>query len=219
MQLMGFDVRPGSDYMLHLDVKTMCYSWTSMKNGEVNVTLTYRLSNEAGETLIPTTTVNASATLAGAEQFGVGMGRVYAMALRKIDWSRIAKQLKIAKSAAKEKNAQVTGQGDTALEHTIIRWFITSSPQGADVSWRVISSTPEVKNTNSNYVGATPYETTESFDIKGLTYNNSGNVQIEVTCERPDYLPQKKRFNLQQAIDQKEISAQFNLVKETSEPE
>lgn len=61
-----------------------------------------------------------------------------------------------------------------------------------------------------------PYESTESFDIKGLTYNNSGNVQIEVTCERPGYLPQKKRFNLRQVIDQKEISAQFNLVKEST---
>lgn len=80
-----------------------------------------------------------------------------------------------------------------------------------------MSSTPDVKNTNSNYVGSTPYESTESFDIKGLTYNNSDNVQIEVTCERPDYLPQKKRFNLRQVIDQKEISAQFNLVKEATD--
>lgn len=70
---------------------------------------------------------------------------------------------------------------------------------------------------HSNYVGSTPYESTESFDIKGLTYNNSDNVQIEVTCERPDYLPQKKRFNLRQVIDQKEISAQFNLVKEATD--
>lgn len=92
--------------------------------------------------------------------------------------------------------------------------MIISNPQGADVSWRVVSSTTEVSNTNSSFVGTTPYESTESFDIKGLSYENSGNVQIEVMCERPGYLPQKKRFNLRQVIDQKEISAKFNLVKD-----
>ncbi|MDE5998545.1 MAG: hypothetical protein K2H04_00475, partial [Bacteroidaceae bacterium] len=104
--------------------------------------------------------------------------------------------------------------GDTALEHTVIRWYITSAPQGADVSWRVVSSTPDVSNTNSCFVGSTPYETTESFDIKGMTYNNSGNIQIEVSCEKPGYITQRKRFNLRQAIDQKEISAKFNLIKD-----
>ncbi len=63
-------------------------------------------------------------------------------------------------------------------------------------------------------MGSTPYETTETFDVKGLTFNNSGNVQIEVVCEKPGYIAQKKRFNLRQAIEQKEISTKFNLVKE-----
>ena len=113
-----------------------------------------------------------------------------------------------------ERNSRVVGDGNTALEHTIIRWYIISSPMGADVSWRVISSTPDVKNTNAAYVGTTPYETTEAFDIRGLRYQNSGDVQIEITCEKPGYLPQRRRFNVRQAIDQKEISAKFNLVRE-----
>lgn len=113
-----------------------------------------------------------------------------------------------------ERNSRVVGDGNTALEHTIIRWYIISSPMGADVSWRVISSTPDVKNTNASYVGTTPYETTEAFDIRGLRYQNSGDVQIEITCEKLGYLPQRRRFNVRQAIDQKEISAKFNLVRE-----
>ena len=96
----------------------------------------------------------------------------------------------------------------------MIRWYIDSAPKGADVSFRIVSSTPDVKNTNSNYVGSTPYETTETFDVKGLTYNNSGNVQVEVVCEKAGYITQKKRFNLRQVIDQKEISTKFNLIKE-----
>ena len=115
--------------------------------------------------------------------------------------------------AAKASN-KVTGDGSTTLENTVIRWYIDSYPKGADVFTRVISSTPDVKNSNQNYVGTTPYETTEAFDIKGLSLNNAGDVQIEVTCEKPGYLSQKKRFNVLQAIDQKEISTKFNLVKD-----
>lgn len=145
------------------------------------------------------------------------LGKSYAQALNGIEWDRVASALKVAKNARQEANKQVTGEGNTALEHTVIRWYIDSKPKGADVSWRVVSSTPDVSNSMSNYVGNTPYETTESFDIQGLTYNNSGNVQIEVTCERNGYIPQKKRFNLRQVIDQKEISAKFNLVKDDEE--
>lgn len=119
-----------------------------------------------------------------------------------------------ASKPSQEANKQVQGEGNTSLESTVIRWYLDSAPKGADISLRIVSSTPEVKNTNQNYVGSTPYETTETFDIVGLTYNNSGNVQIEVTCEKAGYITQKKRFNLRQAIDQKEISTKFNLIKE-----
>ncbi|MDE5568627.1 MAG: hypothetical protein K2J12_09330 [Muribaculaceae bacterium] len=142
------------------------------------------------------------------------LDKAYSKALADIDWNSIAGYLQVHRRADQEAQRKVQGDGDTALEHTVIRWYIASTPAGADVSWRVISSTPDVKNTNSTYVGTTPYETTESFDIRGLKFENSGNVQIEVTCEKAGYLPQKKRFNLRQAIEQKEISAKFNLVKD-----
>lgn len=157
---------------------------------------------------------NAKNRAVFAELFGQGFGRAYAAALDKINWDRIAKCLTVADTPKQEANAQVTGAGDTALEHTVIRWYIISAPQGADVMWRVVSSTPDVANTNFNFVGSTPYETTESFDIKGMTYNNAGNIQIEISCEKPGYITQRKRFNLRQAIDQKEISTKFNLIKD-----
>ena len=214
MQQMRFDVANSADYTFNVNITTFKLKWIDKKTAEVEVRLTYRLVNEANETLVPATTVSSTITLAQTEQFGNGFGRGYADALRKINWDRIADCLRVAKQAKQEANAQVTGAGDTALEHTVIRWYIVSAPQGADVSWRVVSSTPDVANTNSNFVGSTPYESTESFDIKGLTYNNSGNVQIEVSCEKPGYLTQRKRFNLRQVIDQKEISAKFNLIKD-----
>lgn len=105
--------------------------------------------------------------------------------------------------------------GQSALERTIIRWFFDSAPQGARVFWRVVSSIPdEVKNTNELYLGTTPYEDTRSFNILGLTYENSRDVQIEIKLKRQGYMEQTKRFNVRQAIDQQEISSFFDLVKE-----
>ena len=105
--------------------------------------------------------------------------------------------------------------GGTALERTIIRWYFDSAPRGARVFWRVISSVPaEVKNTNELFLGTTPFEETRSFNILGLTYVNSRDVQIEVKVSRKGYVDQVKRFNVRQAIDQQEISSFFDLVEE-----
>lgn len=179
--------------------------------------ISWELLNSDYQQVLAPTTSTGRGSANSLEKLYVPYGEAFVQALDGIDWDRIASQLKVAKTARQEKNKEVTGAGNTALEHTVIRWYIISKPQGADVSWRVVSSTPDVANTNANFIGTTPYESTEAFDIKGLTYNNSGNVQIEVTCEKEGYIPQKKRFNLRQAIDQKEISAKFNLVKESEE--
>lgn len=104
--------------------------------------------------------------------------------------------------------------GRTDLERTIIRWYFDSEPRGARVFWRVVSSVPdEVKNTNDLYLGTTPYEDTRSFNILGLTYENSRDVQIEIKVVRPGYIDQIKRFNVRQAIDQQEISSFYDMVK------
>lgn len=103
--------------------------------------------------------------------------------------------------------------GQTALEQTIIRWAIDSDPQGARVFYRVLSSIPTVvKNTNETYLMTTPYEETRSFNILGLTYENSRDVQIEIKVVKTGYEAQVKRFNVRQAIDQQEISSFFMLV-------
>lgn len=129
-------------------------------------------------------------------------------------------------SASKEKDTTIPAgeaqrsvsrdrAGKTALERTIIRWYFDSAPQGARVFWRVISSVPDqVKNTNELWLGTTPFEETRSFNIQGLTYENSRDVQIEVKVKCKGYVEQNKRFNVRQAIDQQEISSFFDLVEE-----
>lgn len=113
-----------------------------------------------------------------------------------------------------EPTKQVEGLGTTALEQMIVRWDIQSRPQGADIFWRVVSKTPDVKSTNNKYLMTTPYEATKAIDIKGLTYQTSSNVRIILRCEKDGYMPQEKEFDVRMVLDQEEISAFFRLVKE-----
>lgn len=220
MRTLGFnlDADVATDYMMTLAVKEFNVSWLSGIGWAAVVELGIEVYDNHRQLVYPNVSAVGRANIQGsASDFTLASNvanKAYANALEDIDWDRIAFFLKKAASPKSEGNKQVSGDGNTALESTVIRWYLDSSPKGADVSMRVVSSTPDVKNTNQNYVGSTPYETTETFDIKGLTYNNSGNVQIEVTCEKAGYVTQKKRFNLRQAIDQKEISTKFNLIKE-----
>ncbi|WP_298064047.1 hypothetical protein [uncultured Rikenella sp.] len=217
MRTMGFnlDADVSTDYLLTLSIREFNLSLLSGVGWSGTVQLNVTVHDQNGKTVYPSVVAVGRANMRG--NFSVAaqtLNTAYANALRDIDWDRIAFFLKRAAAPSLEKNKQVTGAGNTALESTVIRWYIDSAPKGADISIRVVSSTPDVKNTNQNYVGSTPYETTETFDIKGLTFNNSGDVQIEVTCEKPGYITQRRRFNLRQAIEQKEISTKFNLIKE-----
>ncbi len=108
--------------------------------------------------------------------------------------------------------------GQSELERTVLRWYFDSDPRGARIFWRVISSIPAVvKNTNELYLTTTPYEETRSFNIQGLTYENSRDVQIEIKVTKRGYEDQIKRFNVRQAIDQQEISSFFELVEKEME--
>ena len=118
------------------------------------------------------------------------------------------------KLAKIEPTKKVEGLGETVLEQMIVRWDVQSRPQGADIFWRVVSKTPEVKSTNNKYLMTTPYEATKALDIKGLTYQTSGNVRIILRCEKDGYMPQEKEFDVRMVLDQEEISAFFRLVPE-----
>lgn len=201
------------NYSLRVEVKRFQIAYRKDNSSTTVVELEYTLADPDNRTLLRQTSrgrFQTSAMLNESKKFD----RAFSEALENMQWNDIAGYLRINKRADQEPTKKVQGDGNTALEHSIIRWNVVSSPAGADVYWRVVSSTPDVKNTNASYLGTTPYESTESFDIRGLTYENAGNIQIEIKCERNGYLPQTRRFNLLQVIDQKEISTKFNLVKD-----
>ncbi len=170
--------------------------------------------NSEMKQVYPRTTVTGRDIVNDNTYGATALNNAYVKALENIDWDRVAYFTRKAKSASDEKNKQVSGEGDTALENTVILWYIESAPMGADVFWRIVSSTPDVKNTNLRHLSSTPYESTETFDIKGLTFNNSGNMQIELQCEKVGYITQRKRFNLRQVIEQKEITTKFILIED-----
>ncbi len=219
MRNLGFDVDSDitSDYFLEvvIDKFELSYvagtGWVGMVRNTINVFDKNRKIVHNQESVGRSQVAGSSSD---ALSYTKSMNVAFLKAVEDMDWDKIAYFLDIAKNPALEKNKQVTGDGNTALESTVIRWNIESSPRGSRVFWRVVSSTSNVKNTNENYLGTSPYESTETFDIKGLTYNNSGNVQIEIKCSKKGYMIQKKRFNLKQVIEQKEISTFFDLVKE-----
>ena len=215
MRTMGFnlDADVSTDYMMQVTITEFNISYLSGMGWSGTVKMDVEVYDQNRKLVYPNVSVTGRANKSGSSSdwslASIAMNSAYSNALEDIDWDRIAFFLK-----STNPNKQVTGDGSTALEKSVIRWYITSKPQGADVYWRIVSSTPDVKNTNQNFLGSTPYESTETLDIKGLKMNNAGNVQIEVSVEKDGYVTQKKRFNLEQVIDQKEISTKFNLVKE-----
>ena len=215
MKQLGFRLNSDveTDYLISLKLKEMNLSWFSNSGWTADVSMAVEVVDQNNRSVYPNVTVTGRSSRASSSTdystANLVVNEAFTNLYEDIDWSRIAYFLKKTNP-----NLHVSGNGTTALESTVINWYVESTPRGADVSMRVISSTPDVKNTNTKFLGSTPYEATESFDIKGLSYNNSGNVQIEVICEKAGYVTQKKRFNLKSVIDQKEVSTKFNLVKE-----
>ena len=183
--------------------------------GGANVVLEVSLQDEKGKEVFSQKNVSGTGKSMSIRTMShFGLDEAYTRALEQINWNRIASFLRTEQLAKDEPQKQVEGLGTTALEQTIIRWDVQSRPQGADIFWRVVSKTPEVKSTNNKYLQTTPYEATKALDIKGLTYQTSGNVRIILRCEKDGYLPQEKEFDVRMVLDQEEISAFFRLVKD-----
>ena len=207
---MGFkEMSPSKDYNLFITVKRADLDgW----NGMCYMDLEVCLKDFRGKEVF--SQENISATAQDMFYLPDGLTEAYTQALEQINWNRVASFLRVEQLPKDEPQKQVVGIGDTALEEAVIRWDVQSRPQGADIFWRVVSKTPEVKSTNNKYIMTTPYEATKTLDIRGLTYQTSGDVRVILRCEKDGYYPQEKEFNVRMILDQEEISAFFRLVEE-----
>ena len=217
IKAMGFDDTGENDHTLNINVCIQVYVGGQ---NELYTIVDFRveMTNRDGEVIHKQEEVESFITpfKSGWNVFK-GFNEAYTQSLEKINWHKIASLLKESsapKQLAKQESKEVKGYGNTDLENTIIRWDVQSRPAGADVFWRVVSKTPSVKSTNNKYLQTTPYEATKSLDIRGLSYENSGDVRVILRCEKEGYYPQEKEFNVRMILDQEEISAFFRLVKE-----
>lgn len=220
MRTMGFnlDADVATDYLMQLDIKEFHVDYLSGIGWNGTVIMNLKVSDHNRTLVYPSVEVTGRATVNGSaysnDAANLALNNAYANALADVDWDRIAFFLHRAASPKQEANKKVTGEGNTALEHLVIHWNVNSRPQGADVFWRVISQTPDVKNQNYKYLETTPYEGSETLNIKGLTYNNAGLVQIEIKCEKAGYYSQTKKLDILSLIDDNDVSYMFKLVKE-----
>ena len=218
MRTMGFnlDADIATDYLMQLNVKEFHVDYLSGIGWSGTVIMSVEVRDHNRTLVYPNVEVSGRATVNGSASSllsaNTAINKAYANALEDVDWDRIAFFLHRASSPKQEASKKVQGEGNTALEHLVIHWNVNSRPQGADVYWRVISQTPEVKNQNFKYLEATPYEGTETLNIKGLTYNNSGLVQIEVKVEKTGYYSQTKKYDVRSLIDENDVSYMFRLV-------
>lgn len=214
------ELSPNTDYSLYITINKADIVSLYTANVEISVSL----KNSKDKEVYSQKGISTSKTMiydddSGRRKgllfvFSLVLDEAYTSALEQINWNRIASFLRTEQLPKDEPDKQVQGLGDTALEQTIIRWDVQSRPQGADIFWRVVSKTPDVKSTNNKYLMTTPYEATKALDIKGLTYQTSGNVRIILRCEKDGYMSQEKEFDVRMVLDQEEISAFFRLVKE-----
>lgn len=185
--------------------------------GNIDIKFQIKMTNRDGEVIFEQVVSSSVNDLTKFHYYHTYFPKAYLDALAKINWHKIASFLNESsapKQEVKQESKEVKGYGNTALENTIVRWEVQSRPAGADVFWRVVSKTPSVKSTNNKYLQTTPYEATKSLDIRGLSYENSGDVRVILRCEKEGYYPQEKEFNVRMILDQEEISAFFKLVKE-----
>lgn len=220
MRTMGFnmDADVATDYLMQVSIKEFHTDWLSGIGWNGTVIMDVKIYDHNRTVVYPTTEVAGRASVYGSAQSAAyaqqAINQAYANALADIDWDRVAYFLHRAKDPKQEANKKVSGEGNTALEHLTVHWNVNSRPQGADVFWRVISQTPDVKNQNYKYLETTPYEGSETINIKGLTYNNAGNVQIEIKCEKKGYYSQTKKLDILSLIDDNDVSYMFKLVPE-----
>lgn len=220
MRVMGFnmDADVATDYLMQITIKEFHVDWLSGIGWNGTVIMDVKIFDHNRTVVYPSTEVVGRASIYGSSSSisiaQQAINNAYASALADIDWDRIAYFLHRADNPKNEPNKKAEGEGNSALEHLVIHWNVNSRPQGADVFWRVISKTPEVKNQQFKYLETTPYEGTETLDLKGLTYNNSGLVQIEIKIEKTGYYSQTKKYDVRSLIDDNDVSYMFRLVPE-----
>ncbi len=212
MRTMGFnlDADVATDYLLQISIQEFHVDYLAGTGWCGTVILSISVSDHNRTLVYPNVEISGRSNIYGnAANFQIAssaINQAYANALADIDWDRIAFFLHKAKKESTQ------AEDGVPLDQITVHFNIDSKPRGADIYWRVISQTPEVKNQPYKYLQTTDYESTESLNIKGLTRANAGNVQIEIKVEKDNFYPKSTKLNVLSLIDDNDVSKMFKLV-------
>lgn len=222
MRTMGMNVDsdPATDYIMEVTLNEFHCDYMSGIGWSGIVMMNLKILDHAQKVVYPSVEIEGRAMQSGSpyslENANIVLNQAIVTAFEDIDWDRVAFYLNKPQSTTASNN--VSGENNAKktvdLSKKLIYWSIDSRPAGADIYWRIVSASDEVKSQNSKYLGTTSYEATEAFNIKGLTEDNAADVQIIIKVEKEGYLPQTKKFNVSSALDATEIVAMFKLAKE-----
>lgn len=97
----------------------------------------------------------------------------------------------------------------------VMKCNIDSEPDEARVFWRVISQDSNVRNTEAQYLGKTPFKGEKAFKISGLSGKNSNNVKIEITIKKNGYYDVTKIYSVADLLEIMEINGFFEMESRT----
>lgn len=216
MRTMGFnlDADVATDYLLQMYVAEFHVDYMSGVGWYGTVIMRIEVKDHNQTLVYPNVEIEGRASVSGSPyDFSVAnnaINQAYANALADIDWDRIAFFLHRAKEEKASNSKE--NDGNAPLDQVTVHFNIDSRPRGADIYWRVVSQTPEVKNQPYKYLQTTDYESTETLNIKGLTRANAGNVQIEIKVEKDNFYPKSTKLSVLSLIDDNDVSKMFKLV-------
>lgn len=95
----------------------------------------------------------------------------------------------------------------------ILQCNIDSEPEDARIFWRIISQNKNIRSTELQYLGKTPYRDKKAFRIAGLSKENANNVKLELVVRKNGYYDETKLFSLSELFDIMEINGFFELQK------
>ena len=88
---------------------------------------------------------------------------------------------------------------------------IDSDPDEARVFWRIISQDSNVRDTEQQYLGKTPFKDQKAFRISGLTSKNANKVKIELIVKKNGYYDVTKVYSAAELLNIMEINGFFEL--------
>lgn len=96
-------------------------------------------------------------------------------------------------------------------DELIMQCNIDSEPEDARIFWRIISQDNNIRNTELQYLGKTPYRDKKAFRITGLSKDAADNVKVELVVRENGYYDETKLYSLLELLDIMEINGFFEL--------